>query len=145
MQEKWKTKKLIGSEQSSQMYLINDVLAIGSILQTKPEMRYIDAVIGNNNDFNIVDVRMLSNSKPNPVQDYVLNMIRVISWLECGDKVVICSSTGQSRATAIALGVLIKYFKMSFNQGLEVINSKVPVADIGNLHILALKKLFRVS
>jgi hypothetical protein len=145
MQEKWKTKKLIGSEQSSQMYLINDVLAIGSILQTKPEMRYIDAVIGNNNNFNIVDVRMLSNSKPNPVQDYVLNMIRVISWLECGDKVVICSSTGQSRATAIALGVLIKYFKMSFNQGLEVINSKVPVADIGNLHILALKKLFRVS
>jgi hypothetical protein len=145
MQEKWKTKKLIGSEQSSQMYLINDVLAIGSILQTKPEMRYIDAVIGNNNDFNIVDVRMLSNSKPNPVQDYVLNMIRVISWLECGDKVVICSSTGQSRATAIALGVLIKYFKMSFNQGLEVINSKVPVADISNLHILALKKLFRVS
>jgi hypothetical protein len=145
MQEKWKTKKPIGSEQSSQMYLINDVLAIGSILQTKPEMRYIDAVIGNNNDFNIVDVRMLSNSKPNPVQDYVLNMIRVISWLECGDKVVICSSTGQSRATAIALGVLIKYFKMSFNQGLEVINSKVPVADIGNLHILALKKLFRVS
>jgi hypothetical protein len=128
-----------------QVYLINDVLAIGSILQTKPEMRYIDAVIGNNNDFNIVDVRMLSNSKPNPVQDYVLNMIRVISWLECGDKVVICSSTGQSRATAIALGVLIKYFKMSFNQGLEVINSKVPVADIGNLHILALKKLFRVS
>jgi hypothetical protein len=56
--------------------------------------------------------------------------------LECG---------GQSRATAIALGVLIKYFKMSFNQGLEVIKRKVPVADIGNLHILALKKLFRVS
>jgi hypothetical protein len=42
-------------------------------------MQYIDAVIGNNNDFNIVDVRMSSNSKPNPVQDYVLNMIRVIS------------------------------------------------------------------
>lgn len=61
------------------MYLINDVLAIGAILQTKPEMQYIDAVIGNNNDFNIVDVRMSSNSKPNPVQDYVLNMIRVIS------------------------------------------------------------------
>ena len=126
------------------MHIINDVLAVDSILQTKTEMRYIDAVIGNINDFNIVDVRMLNNSKPNPVQDYVLNIIRVTSWLECRSKVVICSSSGQSRASAIALGVLIKYFKMSFSQGLEVIKSKVPMTDIGNLHILALKKLFKI-
>jgi hypothetical protein len=126
------------------MYIINDVLAVDSILQTKTEMRYIDAVIGNVNDFKIVDVRMLNNSKPNPVQDYVLNIIRVTSWLECRYKVVICSSSGQSRAPAIALGVLIKYFKMSFNQGLEAIKSKVPMTDIGNFHILALKKLFKI-
>ena len=126
------------------MHIINDVLAVDSILQTKTEMRYIDAVIGNVNDFKIVDVRMLNNSKPNPVQDYVLNIIRVTSWLECRNKVVICSSSGQSRAPAIALGVLIKYFKMSFNQGLEVIKSKVPMTDIGNFHILALKKLFKI-
>ena len=44
------------------MYLVNDVLAVGSILQTKPEMMYIDAITGNINDFNIVDVRMLNNS-----------------------------------------------------------------------------------
>jgi len=126
------------------MHIINDVLAVDSILQTKTEMRYIDAVIGNVNDFKIVDVRMLNNSKPNPVQDYVLNIIRVTSWLECRNKVVICSSSGQSRAPAIALGVLIKYFKMSFNQGLEAIKSKVPMTDIGNFHILALKKLFKI-
>jgi hypothetical protein len=126
------------------MHIINDVLAVDSILQTKTEMRYIDAVIGNVNDFKIVDVRMLNNSKPNPVQDYVLNIIRVTSWLECRYKVVICSSSGQSRAPAIALGVLIKYFKMSFNQGLEAIKSKVPMTDIGNFHILALKKLFKI-
>ena len=53
------------------MNIISDVLAVGSILQTKTEMRYIDAIIGNIDDFNIVDVRMLNNSKPNPVQDYV--------------------------------------------------------------------------
>jgi hypothetical protein len=51
----------------------------GGYSPDKARMQYIDAVIGNNNDFNIVDVRMSSNSKPNPVQDYVLNMIRVIS------------------------------------------------------------------
>jgi hypothetical protein len=127
------------------MYLINDVLAVGSIFQTKPKMLYIDAVIGNIDNFNIVDVRMLNNHTPNPVQDYMLNIIRVTSWLECRYKVVICSSSGQSRAPAIALGVLIKYFKMSFNQALNSIISKVSIADISDLHILSLKKLFKVS
>jgi hypothetical protein len=127
------------------MYLINNVLAVGSIFQTKPKMLYIDAIIGNIDDFNIVDVRMLNNHTPNPVQDYMLNIIRVTSWLECRYKVVICSSSGQSRAPAIALGVLIKYFKMSFNQALNSIISKVSIADIADLHILSLKKLFKVS
>jgi hypothetical protein len=66
-------------------------------------MRYIDAVVGNINEFNIIDVRMLSDSKPNPIQDYVLNIIRVTSWLECGNKVVVCSGTARSRGPAIAL------------------------------------------
>jgi hypothetical protein len=127
------------------MYLINDVLAVGSIFQTKPKMLYIDAVIGNINDFKIIDVRMLNNRTPNPIQDYTLNIMRVASWLECHNKVVICSSTGKSRAAAIAVGVLVKYFKMSFNQAQEVIKSKVPIADIANLHILSLKQLFMVS
>ena len=127
------------------MYLINDVLAVGSIFQTKPKMWYIDAVICNIDDFIIVDVRMLNKDTPNPIQDYMLNIMRVTSWLECGNKVVICSSTGRSRAAAIAAGVLIKYFKMSFNQALDLIISKVSIADISDLHILSLKKLFKVS
>lgn len=127
------------------MYLINDVLAVGSIFQTKPKMLYIDAVIGNINDFKIIDVRMLNNRIPNPVQDYLLNIIRVTSWLECDSKVVICSRTGKSRAAAIGVGVLVKYFKMSFNQALDSIKSKVPIADIADLHISSLKKLFKVS
>ena len=127
------------------MYLINDVLAVGSIFQTKPKMLYIDSVIGNINDFKIIDVRMLNNRTPNPIQDYTLNIMRVASWLECDNKVVICSSTGKSRAAAIAVSVLVKYFKMSFKQALEIIKSKVPIADIANLHILSLKQLFKVS
>jgi hypothetical protein len=127
------------------VHLINDVLAVDSIFQTKLKMQYIDAVIGTIDDFKIIDVRMLNNSGPNPVQDYMLNIIRVTSWLECDNKVVICTSTGKSRAGVIAAGVLIKYFKMSFNQALDVIKSKVPISDIDNLHILSLKKLFKVS
>jgi hypothetical protein len=127
------------------MQLINDVIAVDSITQAKPEMRYIDAIIGYINDFNIIDVRMLNNSKPNNIQDYMLNIIRVTSWLECGNKVVICSSTCRSRAPAIALGVLVKYFRTSFSHGLETIKSKVPMVEISNLHLISLKKLFKVS
>jgi hypothetical protein len=127
------------------MHIVNDVLAVDSILQTKPDMRYIDAVVGNINEFNIIDIRMLNDSKPNPIQDYVLNIIRVTSWLECGNKVVVCSSTARSRGPAIALGVLVKYFKVNFYEALETIRFKVPDANIDALHILSLKKLFRVS
>jgi hypothetical protein len=41
------------------MHLINDILAIDAIPQTKELMRYVDAVVGNIEDFQIIDVRML--------------------------------------------------------------------------------------
>ncbi len=33
------------------MYVINDRLAVGDISQVKPEMSYVEAVIGNIDDF----------------------------------------------------------------------------------------------
>jgi hypothetical protein len=127
------------------MYLINDALAIDAIPQKKPEMRYVDAVVGNIQDFIIIDVRMLKDDRPNPVQEYMLNIIRVTSWLQCDEKVVICSSTGRSRAAAIALGVLVKYFKMNFYNALEFLRKKVPTADINNTHTDSLERLFCVQ
>jgi hypothetical protein len=126
------------------MYIINDILAIDAIPQTKEHMRYVDAVVGNIEDFQIIDVRMLKDSDSNRDGEYLLNIVRVTSWLQCNEKVVICSSMAKSRSPAIAVGVLIKYFKLDFFSAWDQVRKKVPSANIDR-HIISLKRLFGVD
>ena len=95
-------------------------------------------------NFRIVDVRTLVDGE-NPLFEYELNIIRVVSYLELGEKVVICCRIGISRSNAIALGVLAHYFKIDFNQALELITSKIPMSNILPPHISALCKLLNVK
>ena len=78
--------------------------------------------------FRIVDVRTLIDG-PNSLVDYELNMTRAITYLEIDEKVVVCCRLGISRSNAIALGVLVHYFKVDFNQAIELISSKVPICQ----------------
>ena len=94
--------------------------------------------------FRIIDVRTLIDGL-NPLFDYELSIIRVISYLEIDEKVVICCRLGISRSNAIALGVLVYYFKMNLNQAMELIGSKVPICNILTPHILALQKLLNIG
>jgi hypothetical protein len=80
-----------------------------------------------------------------PLFEYELNIIRVVSYLELGEKAVICCRAGVSRSNAIALGVLAHYFKIGFNETLELITSKVPICNILPPHISALCKLLNVQ
>jgi protein-tyrosine phosphatase len=95
-------------------------------------------------DFRIVDVRTLVDGE-NSLFEYELNIVRVVSYLEMGEKVVICCRAGVSRSNAIALGVLVHYFKIDFGQALELITSKIPVCDILSSHVSALSKLLNVQ
>jgi predicted protein tyrosine phosphatase len=126
------------------VYKILDNLATFGIPQQYLEMSYNDAEIGYIDDFRIVDVRMLKDES-NPVKDYMLNIIRATSWLEAGEKVVVCCSVGISRSNAIALGVLVKYFKMDFYDAWELVKEKVPICNIEPIHIKRLKQLFKVT
>jgi hypothetical protein len=112
------------------MYIVNGTLAVDAIPQTKKEMRYVDAVIGKKEGFQIIDVRMLRYSHSNRDEEYLLNIVRVTSWLQCNEKVVICSSTAKSRSPAIAVGVLIKHFKLDFLGAWDQVRKKVPFANI---------------
>jgi len=94
-------------------------------------------------NFRIVDVRTLVDGE-NPLFEYELNIIRVVSYLELGEKAVICCRAGVSRSNAIALGVLAYYFKIDFNE-VELITSKVPICNILLPHISALRKLLNVQ
>jgi protein-tyrosine phosphatase len=95
-------------------------------------------------NFTIVDVRTLVDGE-NPLFEYELNIMRVVSYFELGQKVVICCSAGVSRSNAIALGVLVHHFKIDVNQALELITSKVPICNILPPHISSLSKLLNVK
>jgi protein-tyrosine phosphatase len=90
-------------------------------------------------------VRVLSDfGEDNQISDYSLNILRAISWLQIGQKVVICCSTGQSRSNAIALGVLVKFYRMHFYDAWNLVKEKVPISDIDSSHIAKLKELFKI-
>jgi hypothetical protein len=95
-------------------------------------------------NFRIVDVRMLVDGE-NPLFEYELNIISAISYLESGEKVVICCRAGVPRSNAIALGVIAHHFKIDFNEALELITPKVPMCNILPPHISALCKLLNVQ
>lgn len=128
------------------MYKILDNLATHGIGETVyPLSKYVDCQIGDIHDFKIVDVRTLNDYEGNPEYDYKLNISRVTSYLDIGNKVVICCGAGQSRSNAIALGVLVKYFKMDFYDAWELIKEKVPICQIDPSHITTLKRMFKVT
>jgi len=95
-------------------------------------------------NFRIVDVRTLVDGE-NPIFEYELNIVRVVSYLELDEKVVVCCRAGVSRSNAIALGVLVYYFKIDANQALELIMSRVPICDILPTHISSLIKLLNLK
>ena len=106
--------------------------------------RYVNCEIGIIDDFRIIDVRTLIDGD-NTLSEYTLNIFRVTSYLEISEKVVICCRAGVSRSNAIALGVLVYYFKMDFCKAMELVSSKVPICNILHPHILALQKLCNVK
>jgi hypothetical protein len=96
--------------------------------------------------FRIIDVRILPEFvPPSSPSEYRLNIMRVTSYLELGEKVVVCCSHGMNRSNAIALGVLVQYFKMDFFKAWELIQSSVPICTIISTNIVALTKFFNVK
>ena len=125
------------------MYKILDNLATHGIGEPGILKGYSECKQGLIDKFRIVDVRTLIDG-PNSLFDYELNIIRVISYLELDEKVVICCRLGISRSNAIALGVLVHYFKINFSQAMELISSRVPICNILTPHTLALQKLLNI-
>lgn len=127
------------------MYKILENLATYGLGEPSELSGYVDCEIGLIDDFRIIDVRVLPEfDAPSSPSEYKLNIMRVISYLELGEKVVVCCSHGMNRSSAIALGVLVQYSKMDFFKALELIQSRVPICTIISTNIVALTKLFNV-
>ena len=123
------------------MYEILDNLATRGIGEPGIIERYVNCEIGFIDDFRNIDVRTLVDGD-NSLSQYMLNIIRVTSYLEVGEKVVICCRVGVSRSNAIALCALVYYFKMDFKT-MELVSCKVPICNILHAHVLALQKFFK--
>jgi hypothetical protein len=126
------------------MYKILENLATYGLGEPSELSGYVDCEIGLIDDFRIIDVRVLPEFDAPSSSEYKLNIMRVISYLELGEKVVVCCSHGMNRSNAIALGVLVQYSKMDFFKALELIQSRVPICTIISTNIVALTKLFNV-
>jgi len=128
------------------IYKILENLATDGLGEPTEVSTYVDCAIGLIDDFRIIDVRVLPEfDTPSSPSEYKLNIARVTSYLELGDKVVVCCSHGMNRSNAIALGVLVQYFKMDFFKALELIKSRVPICTIIAANIVALTKLFNIK
>jgi hypothetical protein len=104
----------------------------------------------------VVDVRDLydgrysignnyKNNNNNTLQDYERKIDLAWEMMQKYRRVVICCVAGTSRSNAIAIGVLVKYFKMPFDEAWKLVHYKVPIADIHYVHVISLKELFGVA
>jgi len=89
----------------------------------------------------VVDVRDLYDDDSNPLEGYEKKIDLTWDLIQKHGKAVICCVAGISRSNAIALGVLVKYFKMDFDEAWDLIRKKVPDSNIRPGHISQLRKL----
>jgi protein-tyrosine phosphatase len=127
------------------MYKILENLATDGLGQPSELSAYVNCEIGFIDDYQIIDVRVLPEFDTPSSFEFKLNIMRVASYLELGEKVVVCCSHGINRSNAITLGVLVQYFKMDFFKAWELIRSRVSVCTIIFTNIVALTKLFKVK
>jgi hypothetical protein len=105
------------------------------------------------NSWAVVDVRDLydgrnsigKNNNNNTLQDYERKIDLAWEMMQKYDRVVVCCVAGTSRSNAIALGVLVKYFKMSFDEAWKLVHLKVPISNIHQDHVTSLKELLGVA
>ena len=84
------------------MYKILENLTTDGLGEPSNLSGYVDCEIGFIDDFRIIDVRILPEFvPPSSPSEYKLNIMRVTSYLELGEKVVVCCSHGMNRSNAI--------------------------------------------
>jgi protein-tyrosine phosphatase len=81
----------------------------------------------------------------NPLEDYEEKIDHTWELIQKHGKAVMCCVAGISRSNAIALGVLVKYFKMDFDEAWALIRKQVPDSNIRPGHISQLRKLFNTG
>lgn len=90
-----------------------------------------------------LDVRDLSDGGTEGCNEdlaYEKKIDKAISYLKKKKSILLCCAAGKSRSNAIALGILIKYYGMTYGKALEFVNDKAN-AKIRQPHLNAIKRI----
>ena len=124
------------------MYRITSTLATMDIDVADSEPLYQEL---ERNGWFLIDIRDMADDGTNKLDYYKKRIDEGSELLELNCNIVIGCDAGISRSNSIALGILVKHFKMDFYDALELVKTKVPRCNIDPSHIRRLKKLFSVG
>jgi hypothetical protein len=90
--------------------------------------------------YKILDTRGLLDESGNSDEDYEKLIDKGIKYLDKYNKVVVCCVAGISRSNAIAVGILMKYLHLDFNEAFNMVYDKINNCLIEDSHINFLKR-----
>src|SRR5574342_307227 len=95
----------------------------------------------------MIDCRDISDDEniKTHVGMYIDHILEGCLYLDWGNNIVCCCSAGQSRSNAVALGILMQYFKMNYYDAYELLRAKNPICNIAMHHLDVLKKVYNVT
>lgn len=91
--------------------------------------------------FYVLDIREKIVDARNPLSKYKRLVDEACRLLKEHGRLVLCCSAGVSRSNAIAIGVLVRYYGISFEGACELVKSKVPIASPLPCHLKQIKLL----
>ena len=89
----------------------------------------------------VLDVRTRMQDAPNEPHIYPKLIGEAIALIQKHGKVVVCCSAGISRSNSIAVGVLMRWNQMSFEQAVKTVKDKVPIANMKECHLHCIEAL----
>lgn len=91
--------------------------------------------------FYVLDIREEMLDARNPPSTYRRLVEQACRLLHQHGKVVVCCSAGVSRSNAIAIGVLVRYCGLDFDEAYDLVKSKVPIANPLPCHLNQIRKV----
>lgn len=86
------------------------------------------------NGFKVFDIREKMRDSQNPIHIKSLAE-EAPELLGKHDRIVVCCSAGVSRSNSIAIAILMKQAKMTFEEAYKLVQEKVPIADPLSCHL----------
>ena len=97
---------------------------------------------GNIGEYKVLDVRHLRDDWGNQLEDYKKLIDKGCQLLDENKRVLVACMAGISRSNAIAMGILMQKYGMSFEDAYNEVKSRIKNCLIEPSHLEALRSLY---